>query len=138
MQAAGAALKKGDFGRARQIYEAIVSRNPNDSEAMAGLGDVARLQGDSAGAIAAYKRAIAVNPSYLPALLGRADTEWANGSRASAAHGYGDIVDRFPEGAYPSYVKERSEGAAPPTPASKAPPPATAKAPPSTASPDEL
>jgi tetratricopeptide (TPR) repeat protein len=139
MQAAGAALKKGDFGRARQIYEAIVSRNPSDSEALAGLGDVARLQGDSAGAIAAYKRAIAVNPSYLPALLGRADTEWANGSRAIAAHGYGDIVDRFPEGAYPSYVKERSEGAAPPSNPSKAPPPATtAKAPPSTASPDEL
>jgi tetratricopeptide (TPR) repeat protein len=142
MHAAGVALKKGDFGRARQIYEAIVSRSPGDSEALAGLGDVARLQGDSAGAIAAYKRAIAVNPSYLPALLGRADTEWANGSRAIAAHGYGDIVDRFPEGAYPSYVKERSEGAAPPsnpTSASKAPPPAaTAKAPPSTASPDEL
>jgi predicted Zn finger-like uncharacterized protein len=135
MQAAGAALKKGDFGRARQIYEAIVSRSPSDSEALAGLGDVARLQGDSAGAVAAYKRAIAVNPSYLPALLGLADTEWANGSRATAAHAYGDIVDRFPEGSYPSYVKQRTEGAAP----AKAPQPAaTGKTPSSAASPDEL
>ena len=74
MQVASQAYKKGDFGRARQIYEAIVTRNPSDSEAVAALGDVARGEGDTAGAIASYKRAIAVNPSYLPALLGLADT----------------------------------------------------------------
>jgi hypothetical protein len=55
----------------------------------------------------------------LPALLGVADTEWASGDHASAQHAYKDIIDRFPEGTYPPYVKTRVEGAAPaPAPAS--------------------
>jgi predicted Zn finger-like uncharacterized protein len=109
MHAAGQAIRKGDWGRARQIYEALVTRNPNDSEALSGLGDVARAQGDPSGAIAAYKRALAVNPSYLPALLGVADTEWASGDRAGAMRTYKDIEDRFPEGTYPPYVKSRTQ-----------------------------
>jgi tetratricopeptide (TPR) repeat protein len=111
MALASQAYKKADFNRARQIYEAIVTRNPGDSEAVAALGDVARAEGDTAGAIASYKRAINVNPSYLPALLGLADTQWASGDRASAVKGYGDIVDRFPEGTYPGYVKQRVDAA---------------------------
>jgi tetratricopeptide (TPR) repeat protein len=112
LQAAGQAIKRGDWGRARQIYEALVARNPNDSEALAGIGDVDRAQGDTAGAISAYKRALAVNPSYLPALLGVADTQWATGDKASAIRGYKEIVDRFPEGTYPGYVKSRTEAGA--------------------------
>lgn len=112
MQSAAQALKRADFTGARQIYQSVVDRNPTDSEAIAGLGDVARLQGDPSGALGAYRRAIAVNPSYLPALLGLADTEWEGGDRASAAKTYGDIVDRFPEGTYPHYVAQRAgEGA---------------------------
>ena len=110
MQTAMQAYKRGDFDRARQIYQAVVTRNPNDSEAVAALGDVARAQGNPAGALASYKRAIAVNPSYLPALLGLADTQWSNGDRASATRGYGDIVDRFPEGTYPAYVQATHRG----------------------------
>jgi tetratricopeptide (TPR) repeat protein len=113
MQAATQAIRKGDWERARQIYDALVTRNPNDSEALCGIGDVARAQGDSAGAIAAYKRVIATNPSYLPALLGIADTQWATGDHASATKGYKDITDRFPEGSYPGYVKQRAEGPTP-------------------------
>jgi tetratricopeptide (TPR) repeat protein len=119
MQAATQAIRKGDWERARQIYDALITRNPNDSEALCGIGDVARAQGDSAGAIAAYKRVIATNPSYLPALLGIADTQWVTGDHASATKGYKDIVDRFPEGAYPSYVKQRAEGP-PPSPVATA------------------
>jgi tetratricopeptide (TPR) repeat protein len=116
MQAAAQALRKADYPRARQIYGSIVDRNPNDSEALSGLGDVSRQQGNLGAAIADYRRAIAVNPSYLPALLGLADTEWASGDRAKASHDYGDIVDRFPEGTYPSYVSKRvPNAAAPPT-----------------------
>lgn len=113
MKAAQAAIRKGDWNRARQIYEALVARNPSDSEALAGLGDVARAEGDMAGAMSAYKRALAVNPSYLPAVVGLADTQWASGDRGSAVRAYKDIVDRFPEGTYPGYVKTRAEGGAP-------------------------
>jgi predicted Zn finger-like uncharacterized protein len=115
MQAASQALRKGDYPRARQIYGSIVDRNPSDSEALSGLGDVSRQQGNLGAAIADYRRAIAVNPSYLPALLGLADTEWASGDRGKAAHDYSDIVDRFPEGTYPSYVSKRVPSAAPPS-----------------------
>jgi tetratricopeptide (TPR) repeat protein len=107
MALAGLALKKGDFARARQVYEGIVDRNPADSEAIAGLGDVARLQGDPAGAMASYKHAIAINPSYLPALIGLADTQWSGGDHESAVRTYNSIVDRFPEGTYPGYVSQR-------------------------------
>jgi len=113
MQAASQAIKKGDWGHARQIYEGLVARNPGDSEALSGLGDCARAQGDTGGAIGAYKRALGVNPSYLPALLGLADTQWAGGDRGGAQRSYKDIADRFPEGTYPSYVKTRAEGSAP-------------------------
>jgi predicted Zn finger-like uncharacterized protein len=115
MKAAQNAIRKGDWNRARSIYEALVARNPSDSEALSGLGDVARAQGDSSGAISAYRRALGVNPSYLPALLGVADTQWASGDHGGALKGYRDIVDRFPEGAYPAYVKTRTEAAAAPT-----------------------
>ena len=109
MQMASRSLKKGDIERARKIYEGLVSRNPGDSEALAGIGDCDRAQGDLAGAIAAYKRAISVNPSYLPALLGAADAHWAANEQSSARAGYADIVERFPEGTYPRYVKDRTE-----------------------------
>jgi predicted Zn finger-like uncharacterized protein len=118
MQAASQAIKKGDWVRARQIYEALVAHNPGDSEALAGLGDVDRARGNTAGAVVAYRRALAVNPSYLPALLGVADTQWSTGDRGSARRAYRDIVDRFPEGTYPAYVKGRVE---PPSPAETAP-----------------
>jgi predicted Zn finger-like uncharacterized protein len=130
MRTAAMAIRKGDFSRARQIYQSIIDRNPNDSEALAGLGDVARLQGDSPGAIAIYRQAIAVNPSYLPALLGAADTEWATGQRAKAIHDYNDIVDRFPEGTYPAYVGQRVSAAeSAPTPTVPATPPNSGVAP---------
>jgi TolA-binding protein len=109
MQAAAAALRSGAYARAEQIYRALVARNDRDSEALSGLGDVAHAQGDIGGAVAAYRRAIMVNPSYLPALVGLADSEWAAGDRAKAQRAYSNVVDHFPEGTYPAYVKERSE-----------------------------
>ncbi len=66
MQAASQAIRKGDWDRARQIYEGIVARNPSDSEALCGLGDVARARGDSAGAISAYKQRDQREPLVSP------------------------------------------------------------------------
>jgi tetratricopeptide (TPR) repeat protein len=111
VDSASAALKRGDAARAHAMYQAVLERNPNDSEALAGLGDVAKRRGDLAGAMSWYRRAIGSNPSYLPALLGLADCEWAAGQRSAAVRAYGDIVDRFPEGTYPAYVGKRAEAA---------------------------
>jgi hypothetical protein len=46
----------------------------------------------------------------MPALVGLADVEWDSGDKASATKMYKDIVDRYPEGAYPGRVKQRVEG----------------------------
>jgi tetratricopeptide (TPR) repeat protein len=134
------ALAHGDKDKARQIFEGLVARNPNDSEALTGLGDVARASGDTNGAIGYYKRALSVNPSYLHALLALADTYYATGNRGEAIRLYHDVMDRFPEQAYPAYVKQRAEGGgAPPpaatsaAPAASAPPPAPSPAPPAPA-----
>ncbi len=124
MQSAAQAIKKGDSARARRIYEALVARNPGDSEALAGIGDVDRLEGDSSRAIGDYKRALAVNPSYLAALLGVADTEWASGDHAKGRAAYKEITDRFPEGTYPAYVATRAESSPSPEVAPAAPAPA--------------
>jgi predicted Zn finger-like uncharacterized protein len=118
MRAAARAIRAGDWDRARRIYEGLVERNPNDSEALSGIADVERAQGNVHGAIASYRQALSVNPSYLPALLGVADTEWGSGDRTNAQLTYKDIVERFPEGTYPSYVKIRAgaEGDRPASP----------------------
>ena len=87
-----------------------MTRNPSDSEALAGLGDVARAQGDTAGAIAAYKRALAVNPSYLPALLGLADTQWASGDRGGAPCGLQGHRRSLPRGDVPGVREAARRG----------------------------
>ncbi len=108
--AANQAMGVHDYGRAEQIYQAILTSQPNDSQALSGLGDIARARGDTQGAISAYRRAVSVNPSYLPALLGLADTQWFGGDKAAAVSGYKNIEEHFPEGTYPEYVKGRVGG----------------------------
>jgi tetratricopeptide (TPR) repeat protein len=108
--AANQAMAVHDYARAEQIYQAILTSQPNDSQALGGLGDIARARGDSQGAISAYRRAVSVNPSYLPALLGLADTQWFGGDKAAAVSGYKNIEEHFPEGTYPEYVKGRVSG----------------------------
>ncbi len=135
---ASAAMRKGDYGRASTLFSAALDKNPNDSEAAAGLGDVARAQHDAAGARASYQRAVQMNGHYLPALIGLADAEWDLGDKGSAQKRYKDMVDNFPDGALPAHVKSRAEGSAPaPVPApvpSPAPAPTAAPAPAPTAS----
>ena len=108
LESASQAVRRGEFERAERIYEGIVARDPNESQALAGLGDVLRSRGDPWGAIDAYQRAINANPSYYPALLGLADTQWARGDHAGAARSYKRVVERFPVGMYPQYVSERA------------------------------
>ncbi|HVJ92335.1 MAG TPA: tetratricopeptide repeat protein, partial [Labilithrix sp.] len=100
----------GDYERARLLFSAAVEKNPSDSEALAGLAAIAYAQRDLASARASYKRVIAINPNYLPAVVGLADVEWDAGDKVTATRMYRDIVDRYPEGAYPGRVKLRAEG----------------------------
>ncbi len=107
LAAATQAVSRGDYDRAERIYQGILAMAPNDSQALAGLGDVLRVRGDPWGAIDAYQHAINVNPSYLPAQLGLADTQWSRGDHAGAARSYKRIVDHFPDAMVPDYVNQR-------------------------------
>jgi tetratricopeptide (TPR) repeat protein len=104
------ARAKGDFDRARTLFSQALERNPNDSEALSGLGAIAYAQRDLPTARASYKRVLAINPNYMPALIGLADVEWDSGDKASAIKMYKDIVDKYPPGTYPGRVQQRSEG----------------------------
>jgi hypothetical protein len=53
---------------------------------------------------------MAANGTYLPAMVGLADVLWDSGDKPGAQKIYKDVQDRFPEAAYPSYVKQRAEG----------------------------
>lgn len=120
------AKSHGKLDVAKRLYELALQKSPTDSEALTGLAQVAHAQRDHATAKDAYKRALGQNPSYVPALVGLADVEWESGDRASAQRAYKDIVDRFPESAYPLRVKTRAEGGtAPAQVASGAAPSAT-------------
>ncbi|MFO0665831.1 MAG: zinc-ribbon domain-containing protein [Polyangiaceae bacterium] len=119
---ASSALQRGDAARARVLYQGALDKNPSDSEALAGLGDVARSVGDLTHAKEYYQRAITANASFLPALIALADIQWDSGDRGAAARTYQDIYDRIPEGAYPPRVRERRGAAAAPSSATAAPP----------------
>jgi tetratricopeptide (TPR) repeat protein len=107
-RAALAARRKGDFATAKQLYESALSKNPGDSEALAGLGDTLRATGDSAGAIAKYRAALSVNPKFLPAQLGLADTLWDSGQRGEAQAKYQEISTSYAPELVPDRVKQRA------------------------------
>jgi len=123
------ARSHGKLDVAKRLYELALQKSPTDSEALTGLAQVAHAQRDTAAAKDAYRRALAQNGSYVPALVGLADVEWESGDRAAAQKSYREVVERFPESAYPARVKSRAEGGAPaqvpsaPAPASSAPSP---------------
>jgi tetratricopeptide (TPR) repeat protein len=129
LRQASAAENKGQFPRARQLYEDAMHADPANSEALAGLGSVSLKTGDYASARSYFGHALGLNPNYVPALVGQADAMWAEGDHTGATARYKEIVDRFPESSgYPSYVKTRAEGSASGSapPASHANEPATA------------
>ena len=137
MREASAAENRGQFPRAIKLYEDAMHSDPNNSEALAGLGSVSLKTGDYASARSYFGRALAINPNFVPALVGQADAMWSEGDKAGATARYKDIVDRFPESSgYPSYVKTRAEGSASGATPPRAPeaPPATPASPPSASS----
>jgi tetratricopeptide (TPR) repeat protein len=113
-QQADAARTRGDYPKAKELYGRVLATSPNDSEALAGLGDCSYAQRDLDNAKTYYRRALDVNNTYTPALIGLADTLWDTGDHAGAQKMYKDIVDRLPETMVPARVKSRAENSAAP------------------------
>ncbi|WP_394843824.1 hypothetical protein LZC95_43085 [Pendulispora brunnea] len=104
--------RNGDYATARQIYQALVQKEPKNPEVLTGLGDTSRALGDKAGARSYYTRALAASSSFLPALLGLADTEWDLGDRAAAQKHYADIVEHHTNA--PERARQRAKASVTP------------------------
>ncbi|HEY3667324.1 MAG TPA: tetratricopeptide repeat protein, partial [Polyangiaceae bacterium] len=63
---AASALRQGDLAHAQQLYESVVEEQPGNTEALSGLGDVAKARHNPALAAPMYDRVLSANPSYLP------------------------------------------------------------------------
>src|SRR6185369_16295717 len=81
--------------------------SPGDTEALAGLGDVARARGNPSLARSYYEKVLANNPHYLPTLAALADIKWEAGDRAGAAKLYREIIDTTSDGPLAQRAKER-------------------------------
>ncbi len=91
---AATALHQGDLARAEQLYNSVLSEQPTNTEALSGLGDVAKLRHDPASAAQMYDRVLAQNPSYLPAILASADQKWDSGDKKGALALYRRLLEQ--------------------------------------------
>jgi predicted Zn finger-like uncharacterized protein len=114
------AKKKGELDRAEELFRVALDKDPGNSEALAGLADVARARGDARGASKAYEDMLANNPGYVPALVGLADLKWASGKREEALSLYRQVVMSAPGSSYAEHAQARIDagrsGAAPTPP----------------------
>ena len=105
---AAAALHKGDLARAEQLYNTVLDEQPGSTEALSGLGDVAKARRDPALAAKMYDRVLAENPSYLPAILASADQKWDAGDRKGAIVLYRRLIDQAgPSSEYAAHAANR-------------------------------
>jgi predicted Zn finger-like uncharacterized protein len=91
---AASALRQGDLAHAQQLYESVVQEQPGNTEALSGLGDVAKARHNPALAAEMYDRVLSANPSYLPAILASADQKWDAGDRKGAVVLYRRLLDQ--------------------------------------------
>lgn len=113
-------LRRNELTRAEQMFRSVVAERPNDTEALTGLGDVARRRNNTTSATSYYQKVLASNGQYLPALSALADLKWSSGDRSGAAQLYRRIVDQVGESssygrAAAQRLHELSEGSAKPT-----------------------
>ncbi|MBK8997791.1 MAG: zinc-ribbon domain-containing protein [Myxococcales bacterium] len=127
LQQAASAMKSGNVDRAEQLYNEVLAKEPGNTEAMAGLADVAKAKKDPEAAAKMYDKVLKENPSYLPALVARADQKWDSGDRKGALVLYRRVLEQA--GAGSSYgqkaaqrIGEGEGPAAPPSTGSDKPP----------------
>jgi len=120
---ASVALRQADLARAARLYESVLAEQPHSTEALSGLGDVARARHDPALAATMYDRVLAENPNYWPAILASADQKWDAGDRAGALSLYRRLVEQAgPNSEYGARAAARlAQGDAPSASATAAP-----------------
>jgi Flp pilus assembly protein TadD len=97
---AKAAIAVGDFRRASQFYDQLVSADKGTPEQMLrykiGLADSLRRLGDTDNALAMFEDLYAKNPDNLDVAEGRALTLMATGKTVDAGRAFSAIMDKDP------------------------------------------
>jgi tetratricopeptide (TPR) repeat protein len=88
------AAERGQLGTAERLYNSVLSSHPGNTEALAGLADIATRRNESGRASELYAKVLEKNPSYLPALIANADQKWAAGDKPAALELYRRILDQ--------------------------------------------
>jgi tetratricopeptide (TPR) repeat protein len=96
---------------AERAYRRVLALAPQDSEALAGLGELELLRGTLDQADQRFQQALQANANYLPAKVAVADIRWQAGRAEEAREAYRDIVEHYSVDAYPPYVAQRSASA---------------------------
>lgn len=96
---------------AERAYRKVLAIARQDSEALAGLGELELLRGTLEQADERFQQALQANAHYLPAKVARADIRWQAGRADEARDAYRDIVEHYSADAYPPYVAQRSASA---------------------------
>jgi tetratricopeptide (TPR) repeat protein len=102
------------LAEAERLYRQVLAHAPQDSEALAGLGELELLRGTTDLARARFDQALAANADYVPAQIAVADLEWQAGHVDAARQAYREIVDHYAADLYPPYVTQRSSVGEPP------------------------
>jgi tetratricopeptide (TPR) repeat protein len=83
--------KQGKLSAAAQLYQQVITAEPNNVFARYDLGVVDQASNDPVGALQAYGEALTINPKYVPALYNEA-TIYATTDPISAISLYRQIV----------------------------------------------
>lgn len=92
MEAAKNAEKKGDYNQAIQIYQQILDRNENNSEALLALADSLRRSGEYDKAIATYDALISKDAKNLSAKEGKGLAIMAKGDYETPVAIFDEVI----------------------------------------------
>jgi tetratricopeptide (TPR) repeat protein len=89
---AAAACRSGQLGAAEQAYQQVLQLDPNHAEALAQLGQLARVTGRFALAVEYLRRAVAVRPGFAVAHAGLGQALAAQGQAPEAEAAYREAI----------------------------------------------
>jgi tetratricopeptide (TPR) repeat protein len=90
------AQQQGDTNAARQLFEQVLAKQPNNFYAHYNLGVLDQQAKDTASALREYGAALTINPSYVPALFNEA-TIFAGSDPALAITTYRRVITLQPK-----------------------------------------
>jgi len=101
---ARAQMLAGQTEPAESAWRLVIEREPDNVEALHGLGQLARVRGDSSRAVALLRRAVAAQPGDSELLTELARALRLTGDIAASAEAAGDAVARNPADASAQFL----------------------------------